>query len=159
MRRATPQEFIELIGRMKTSSENPNIDSEDDSRTLDELIVSARQIQVSFGEERGGGQEKTAETLPKSTEALESAPSPLEPAPGSDEDEARDVDERSTGAIVRMILETLDDVDMTTDDIIDLCRVYTGILEKRFPIEDAMIQTLMVELEKIKDDQTIDGDA
>ena len=47
-----------------------------------------------------------------------------------------------------MILDTLGDADMTTDDIIDNTRFYAEELEKRFPVRDPMIETLLAALEK-----------
>jgi hypothetical protein len=66
-----------------------------------------------------------------------------------------EIEDRSTADLVYMILDTLGDADMTTDDIIDNTRFYAEELQRRFPVRDPMIETLMAALAKIKEEQTI----
>jgi hypothetical protein len=66
-----------------------------------------------------------------------------------------EIEDRSTADLIYMILDTLGDADMTTDDIIDNSRFYAEELQKRFPVRDPMIETLLAALEKIKQEQSI----
>ena len=64
-----------------------------------------------------------------------------------------EIEDRSTADLIYMILDTLGDADMTTDDIIDNTKFYAEELQKRFPVRDRMIETLLAALEKIKQEQ------
>jgi hypothetical protein len=73
-------------------------------------------------------------------------PETTQPEPAQDSEP----EQRSNAELVHAILEMLGETELTSDDIIDNCRFFAEVLQKRFPLpqDTRMIATLVNELQK-----------